>query len=50
MLSFFLATLPVALADLAALGNARLRALRIASFLTFAYLFFRQESETVPDR
>lgn len=44
MLGFLLATLPAALADLAAVGNAWLQAPLIASFLSFAYLFFRQEA------
>lgn len=35
-----------ALADLAAVGNAWLQAPLIASFLSFAYLFFRQEAGT----
>ena len=33
-----------ALADLAAVGNPWLQAPLIASFLSFAYLFFRQEA------
>ena len=37
----------IALADLAAVANAWIQAPLIASFLSFSYLFFRQQGQTV---